>query len=117
MSRVKRGVMHAKRVRYVLKKAKGYAWGRKSKITLAKVAIRKAGAYAYRDRKNRKREFRQLWTIRLNAAVREHGLTYSRFINLLKKANVQLNRKMLSELAVQYPTIFSKIVDMVKPKV
>ncbi|MFA4936931.1 MAG: 50S ribosomal protein L20 [Patescibacteria group bacterium] len=116
MSRVKRGVMHAKRVRNILKRTKGYRWGRKSKIKLAKVASRKAGVYAYRDRRNRKREFRKLWTIRLNAAVREHGLTYSQFINLLKKAKVTLNRKVLSELAAEHPIIFSKVVEMVKPK-
>lgn len=108
--------MHAKRVKNVLKRAKGFRWGRKSKIKLAKVAVRKAGVYAYRDRKNKKREFRQLWTIRLNAAVREHGLSYSRFIDLLKKANVQLNRKMLAELALNHPIIFNKVVEMVKPR-
>ncbi|MFH1866696.1 MAG: 50S ribosomal protein L20 [Patescibacteria group bacterium] len=116
MSRVKRGVMHAKRVRNILKRTKGYRWGRKSKIKLAKVAAYKAGAYAYRDRRNRKREFRKLWTIKLNAAVREQGLTYSKFINLLHKSNITLNRKVLAELAEKHPTVFTKIVEQVKPK-
>jgi large subunit ribosomal protein L20 len=116
MSRVKRGIMHAKRVRNVLKKTKGYRWGRKSKIKLAKVAVRKAGAYAYRDRRVKKREFRKLWSIKLNAAVREQGLNYSRFINLLKKANISLNRKVLADLAENHPSIFVKIVEAVKSK-
>lgn len=116
MSRVKRGIMHAKRVRNVLKKTKGYRWGRKSKIKLAKVAVRKAGAYAYRDRRVKKREFRKLWSIKLNAAVREQGLSYSRFINLLKKANINLNRKVLADLAENHPNIFVKIVEAVKSK-
>ncbi len=108
--------MHAKRVRNILRRAKGYRWGRKSKIKLAKVAVRKAGAYAYRDRKTRKREFRKLWTIKLNAAVREHGLTYSRFIDLLKKNKVELDRKVLAQLAEYHPQVFAKVVEMVKPK-
>ncbi len=116
MSRVKRGLMHAKRVRNILKRTRGYRWGRKSKIKLAKVAARKAGVYAYRDRRNRKREFRKLWTVRLNAAVREHGLTYSQFINLLKKAKVNLNRKILSQLAQEHPVVFAKVVELVKSK-
>src|SRR5258708_20361 len=116
MSRIKRGVMHAKRVRNILKKTKGYRWGRKSKITLAKTAVRKAGVYAYRDRRNKKREFRKLWTIQLNAAVREHGLSYSQFIHLLKEAHVGLDRKVLAELAENHPVVFSKVVELVKPR-
>lgn len=116
MSRIKRGVMHAKRVRNLRKRTKGFKWGRSSKVTLIKVAARRAGVYAYRDRRVKKREFRKLWTIKLNAAVRQQGLTYSKFINLLKLAKVNLNRKVLAELAEYHPTVFAKVVEMVKPK-
>ncbi len=108
--------MHAKRVRNILRQAKGYRWGRKSKIKLAKVAVRKAGVYAYRDRKARKREFRKLWTIKLNAAVRQHGLSYSKFIHLLKKNKIELDRKVLAQLAEHYPQVFAKVVEKVKPR-
>ncbi|HBV33408.1 TPA: 50S ribosomal protein L20 [Patescibacteria group bacterium] len=116
MPRVKRGVMHAKRVRNLRKRTKGFKWGRKSKVTLIKVAARRAGVYAYRDRRNKKREFRKLWNVKLNAAVREHGLSYSKFIYLLKQAKVSLNRKVLAELAEYHPVVFAKVVEMVKPK-
>jgi large subunit ribosomal protein L20 len=89
-------------------------WGRKSKITLAKTAATKAGAYAYRDRRRRKRDFRALWQIRINAASREHGLSYSRFMSALKKKHIELDRKILADLAANAPTVFAKIVEMVK---
>jgi len=112
--RVKRGKIHLKRRRNLLRRAKGYLWGRKSKPKLAKVAVTKAGVYAYRDRRARKREFRQLWQIRINAAVRQHGLTYSRFISGLKKQKIDLDRKVLSLLAQDHPKIFEAIIKEVK---
>lgn len=115
MTRVKKGKTHLKRRKHLLKYAKGYRWGRKSKIKLARPAILKAGAYAYRDRKTKKREFRKLWQIQINARVRELGLTYSKFINKLKKANILLNRKILADLAENHPLVFGKIVEIVKP--
>lgn len=114
MPRVTRGTQHTKRRRNILKKTKGMKWGRKSKVKLAKVAILKAGAYAYRDRRNKKRVFRRLWQIRINAAVRPLGLTYSRFINGLKTAGITLDRKILSNLAKDDPKVFEKIVESVK---
>ena len=108
--------MHAKRVRNLRKRTKGFKWGRKSKLTLIKEAARQAGVYAYRVRRNKKREFRKLWNVKLNAAVREHGLSYSKFIYLLKQAKVSLNRKVLAELAEYHPVVFAKVVEMVKPK-
>lgn len=85
-------------------------WGRKNRIKLAKTAIVKAGKYAYRDRKKRKSEFRELWQVRLNAAVRPYGLSYSRFIDALKKKNIALDRKVLSTLAKDHPAIFKAVV-------
>jgi len=114
MPRVKRGTIHTKTRRNVLKRAKGYKWGRKKLIKLAKTATTKAGAYAYRDRKTKKRTNRRLWQIQLNAAVREHGLSYSKFIAGLKKAKIELDRKVLSELAKTQPKVFAKIVEQVK---
>lgn len=114
MARVKRGMMHAKRRRYLLKRTKGYRWGRKSKITLAKVAARKAGQHAFAHRRDRKADFRRLWQIQINAAVRAHGLSYSVFIDRLKKAKVELDRKVLSQLAREYPAVFTKLVEAVK---
>lgn len=112
--RVKRGKAHLKRRKHLLKEARGYKWGRKKKIKLAKVAIWKAGVYAYRDRRRKKREFRQLWQIKINAACREHGLNYSKFINGLKKKNIELDRKILAQLAQNYSEIFKKIVEIAK---
>lgn len=89
-------------------------WGRKSKIRLARPAMLKAGAYAYRDRRNKKRDFRRLWAVRINAAVRPLGTTYSKFINGLKKANITLDRKILSTLAKDHPAVFEKVVEKTK---
>lgn len=114
MPRVKRGTQHTKRRKSLLSKTKGMKWGRKSKIRLAKPAMLKAGAYAYRDRRNKKRDFRRLWAVRLNAAVRPLGLSYSRFIDGLKKAGVELDRKVLSGLAKDHPAVFEKIVEKIK---
>jgi large subunit ribosomal protein L20 len=110
MARVKRGTHHVKRRRNLLAKTKGMMWGRKSKIKLAKVASLKAGAYAYRDRRNKKRTFRRLWQVRINAAIRPLGMSYSKLIHALKEKNVSLDRKILATLAKDHPAIFEKIV-------
>ena len=106
-------MMHAKRRKNILKRAKGYMWGRKNRIKLAKTAVVKAGVYAYRDRQKRKSEFRRLWQTRIGAAVRPYGVSYSRFINLLKKQNVALDRKILADLAVNHPTAFKSLMKIV----
>jgi large subunit ribosomal protein L20 len=111
MARVKRGVTSHARHKKVLKAAKGYYGRRKNTIRIAKQAVEKANQYAYRDRKNRKRSFRALWIQRINAAVREHGLTYGRFIDGLGKAGVAVDRKVLADLAVREPAAFKAIVD------
>ena len=114
MPRVKRGVIHAKNRKNILKEAKGFKWGRKKLIKLAKTATTKAGAYAFRDRRAKKRTTRALWQVQLNAAVREHGMSYSKFIGGLKKAKIELDRKVLAELARKEPKVFAKIVEKVK---
>lgn len=111
--RVKRGTSHVKRRKNLLKATKGFQWGRKSKIKLARIAALKAGVHAYRDRKKKKRNFRRLWNIKINAAARMHGLSYSKFMFALKKAKLNLNRKMLSELAEHNPKAFEEIVKSV----
>ena len=97
-----------------MKHAKGFKYGRKTKFKLAKDALRHAWTYAYRDRKVKKRTFRNLWNIQINALARENGITYSRLINGLKTKKIELDRKVLSELANQYPEIFVKVVEEVK---
>ena len=114
MPRVKRGVTAHARHKKVLAEAKGYRGRRGNVFRVAKQAVMRAGQYAYRDRRNRKRVFRALWIARINAAVREHGLTYSRFINGLDKAAIELDRKVLAELAVNDKPGFAAIVDKVK---
>lgn len=114
MARVKRGVRANKRRKNVLKLAKGFQGGRSKKFRAAKQAILKAGSYKYRDRKVRKRDFRQLWITRLNAAVREHGMSYSVFINALKKKNSELDRKVLAQIAFEHPETMKSIVEEVK---
>ena len=104
---------HRKKKRY-MKAAKGY-WGACSKLwRVAKNAVERGWVYSYRDRKNRKREFRRLWITRINAAVREHGLSYSRFINGLKQAGIEVNRKVLADLAVREPAAFEALVKQAK---
>jgi large subunit ribosomal protein L20 len=110
MSRVKRGVAAHARHRKVLKAAKGYYGRRKNTIRVAKQAVEKAGQYAYRDRKVRKRTFRALWIQRINAAARLHGLTYGRFIDGLNKAGIELDRKVLADIAVHEPQTFQGLV-------
>ena len=114
MPRVKRAVIHLKKRRTLMRAAKGYRWGRKNVIRLARPAVLKAGAYAYRDRRNKKRAARALWQIKINAAAREHGLPYSQFMAKLKAAHIGLDRKILATLAEHHPQVFAKIVETVK---
>ena len=114
MARVKRGVTAHAKHRKVLKKAKGYYGRLKNTIRIAKQAVEKAMQYAYRDRKRRKRTFRALWIQRINAAVREHGLTYGRFIDGLSKAEVAVDRKVLSDIAITEPAAFAALVAQAK---
>ena len=113
MARVKRGVLKRKRKKKIIRQAKGYKWGRKSKYRAAKDALKHAWTYAYRDRRAKKREFRQLWQVQINAACRQEGMSYSRFINSLKKSKIELDRKILADLAKDYPEVFKKIVGKV----
>ncbi len=114
MPRVKRGTQHVKRRRSLLKKTKGMMWKRKSSIKLARPAFLKAGVNAYRDRRNKKRSFRQLFQIRINAAVRPFDLSYSKFMDLMKKANIKMDRKILSTLAKDHPSVFANVVNKIK---
>ena len=114
MARVKRGVTAGRRHKKVLGKAKGYYNARRKVYRAAKQAVIKAGQYAYRDRRQNKREFRALWIARINAAARLHGLTYSRIINGLNKAGVQIDRKVLADLAVHEPEAFGAIAQQAK---
>ena len=111
MARVKRGVTTHARHKKVIKAAKGYYGRRKNTIRVAKQAVEKAGQYAYRDRKTRKRNFHSLWIQRINAAVREHGLTYGRFIDGLNKAEIAVDRKVLSDIAIHEPAAFKALVE------
>ena len=114
MARVKRGVNAKKRHKNILKQSKGY-FGAKSKLfRTANQAVMKSLNYAYIGRKQRKRDFRKLWITRINAAARINGMSYSKFINRLKKANININRKMLSEMAINDPEGFAKLVQIAK---
>ena len=114
MPRVKRSINAKKKRRKILKLAKGFFGARKRIYTLANESVEKALKYAYRDRKTRKRNFRSLWIARINAAARSEGMTYSRFMDGIKKAGIALDRKILADLAVHEPGRFSEIVSMVK---
>jgi large subunit ribosomal protein L20 len=114
MARVKRGVTSHARHKKVFKAAKGYYGRRKNTIRIAKQAVERAEQYAYRDRKNRKRAFRALWIQRINAAAREQGLTYGRFINGLDRAGVAVDRKVLADLAVREPAAFKALVEQAR---
>lgn len=114
MARVKRGVTAHAKHKKVMKAAKGFMGARKNTIRIAKQAVEKADQYAYRDRKVRKRSFRSLWIQRINAAVREHGLTYGRFIDGLSKAGIELDRKVMSDMAIHEPEAFAKLVEQSK---
>ena len=114
MPRVKRSVHARKKRRKVLEQARGY-WGRKhSSYKLAKEQVERSLAYAYRDRRNRKRDLRRLWIIRINAAARGHGLSYSEFVAGCRKANIALDRKVLADLAVSEPVAFAKIAEQAR---
>jgi large subunit ribosomal protein L20 len=116
MPRVKRGVTSKRRHNRILQQAKGYYGGRSKLIKTAREAVEKGWKYAYRDRKQRKRVFRALWIARINAAAREHGLSYSRFMDGLKRANVEIDRKVLAQLAVSDPKAFSDLAALAKSK-
>jgi large subunit ribosomal protein L20 len=111
MARVKRGTMTRKRHNRVLKAAEGYYGARRRQFKQAKEAVMRAGQYAYRDRRNRKREFRRLWIARINAACRQNGITYSRFIEALTKLEIAVDRKVLAELAVSDASGFASLVE------
>lgn len=114
MPRVKRGVTARARHKKVLQKAKGYYGARSRVFRVAKQAVIKAGQYAFRDRRQRKREFRGLWIVRINAAARLHGLSYSRFMNGLKKAMIEIDRKVLADLAVNDQQAFAQLAEKAK---
>lgn len=111
MARIKRGVTSHARHKKVIKQAKGYRGRRKNTIRVAMQAVEKAGQYAYRDRRNRKRDFRSLWIQRINAASREHGMNYARFMSGLKHAGIEVDRKILADLAVREPEAFKALVE------
>ncbi|MEM6840851.1 MAG: 50S ribosomal protein L20 [Bacteroidota bacterium] len=114
MPRSVNNVASRARRKRVLKQAKGY-WGRRSNVwTVAKNAVEKGMVYSYRDRRQKKREIRRLWIQRINAGAREHGMSYSKFIGAIKTAGIDLNRKVLADLAMNHPTAFKAIVDKVK---
>ncbi len=114
MARVKRAVGAHKKRRKILKMAKGYMWNRKNRYKIAKDAVKHALVHAYVDRRRKKRDFRALWNIQINAASREHGLSYSKFIAGLKKNKIEIDRKILADLSVNNQEIFGKIIELVK---
>lgn len=114
MTRVKRGVAASKRRKNLLKDAKGYMWNRKNLYREAKQAVIKAGTYAYRDRRVKKRTFRALWITRLNIAVRTFGLTYSQLIKKMTDKKIGMDRKVLSEMAMENPKVFAQVIENLK---
>jgi large subunit ribosomal protein L20 len=114
MPRVKRGSKARQRRKKILKAAKGYRGGQSRLFKTASISVNRAGTYAYRDRRARKRDFRRLWIMRINAAARDNGLSYSQFMGGLHKAGIDLDRKILAEMAVNDPTAFARVADMVK---
>jgi len=114
MVRVKRGKTKLKKRKRLLKHTKGFRWGRRSRLRAAKEAILHAWSHSYRHRRTKKREFRRLWQIQINAGSRQYGLSYNKFIHGLKQKKIELDRKVLSELAKNHPKIFEKIVEEVK---
>ena len=117
MPRVTGGPKQARKRKKLLKLAKGFVGARSKNYRIAKDAVRRAGAYAYEHRKQKKRSYRQLWITRVSAALRPHGVLYSRFIPALENAGITLNRKMLSEIAIADPAAFTAIVEAVKPHI
>jgi large subunit ribosomal protein L20 len=116
MPRVKRGVAAKKRKNRILRQAKGYYGARSRLLKSAREAVEKGWKYAYRDRRQRKRQFRRLWIARINAAAREHDLSYSRMLHGLKQAGVEVDRKMLAQLAVEDPKAFGDLAELAKSK-
>lgn len=114
MVRIKRGRAARKKKKRLFQQVKGFRWGRKNRLRLAKDALRHALKYAYRDRRRKKRVIRQLWQIQINAACRQEGVSYSKFIYGLKKNKIELDRKILSQLCQKYPEIFKKIAEKAK---
>ncbi|HZJ88934.1 MAG TPA: 50S ribosomal protein L20 [Sphaerochaeta sp.] len=114
MARAVDGTKHSRRRKKILKQSKGYYGRRGTNYRIAKDTVEKAGQYAYRGRKERKRDFRRLWITRINAAVQEQGLNYSQFMHGLKLSNIEINRKALSNMAIEDPTAFDALVDQVK---
>ncbi|WP_136246580.1 50S ribosomal protein L20 [Halomonas borealis] len=114
MTRVKRGVVARRRHKKILSQAKGYYGARSRVFRVAKQAVIKAGQYAYRDRRQRKRQFRALWIQRINAGARQHGMSYSRFVGGLKKTGIEIDRKVLADLAVNEKAAFAAIVEKAK---
>lgn len=114
MTRVKRGILSRKKRAKILKYTKGFRWDRKSKERAAREALLHAWTNAYHGRKEKKRIYRQLWQVQINAAVRKGGLSYSKFINQLKKASIKLDRKVLAELAKNHPTVFEQILETIQ---
>ena len=117
MSRIKRGVQAKRRHKKILKQAKGYRGARSRTFKVAKQAVTRAGQYAYRDRRQKKRVFRSLWIVRINAAARENGISYSKLISGLKKANIELDRKTLADLAVNDKEAFTLLAEQAKSNV
>ncbi|ARC54702.1 50S ribosomal protein L20 [Candidatus Riesia sp. GBBU] len=116
MTRIKRGVHSRFRHKKILKLSKGYYGARSRSYRVAKQSVIKSYQYSYRDRKKKKNFFRKLWIIRINASVRKHGITYSKFMNLLKKSSIKVNRKMLSEISISSKEVFNNLVEKVKNK-
>jgi large subunit ribosomal protein L20 len=114
MSRSVNAVASRRRRKKILSQAKGYFGARSKVYTVAKNAVEKGWTYAFRDRRNKKRSFRRLWIVRINAAAREHGLSYSKLIHLLSEKGVGLNRKVLADLALHHPATFAEVVNQVK---
>ncbi len=114
MTRIKGGVLHNKRRKGILKHTKGYRWGRKSKIKVAKVAKMKAGQHAFNSRRVKKRERRANWQVRINAAVRRMGMSYSEFMGMLKKKGIAIDRKVLAQMALNEPKLFASLVEFAK---
>ena len=114
MARVKRSVHAKKKRREILEAAKGYTGSRRRRLRVAKEQVMHSGMYAYRDRRDRKGQFRRLWIARINAAVRPHGLSYSRFVSGLRVAGIEIDRKMLADLAVRDPGAFAQLVEQAK---
>jgi large subunit ribosomal protein L20 len=114
MARVKRSVHAKKKRREILEAAKGYTGSRRTRVRVAKEQLLHSGMYAYRDRRDRKAQFRRLWITRINAAVRPHGLSYSRFVSGLRAAGIEVDRKVLADLAVHDPGAFAQLVEQAK---